>query len=96
MQDHRKLQIWRMACRLAIAVRATTDRFPKRGYADLKDQLISATESIAHTIVEGCGAETNKEFARFLAMSIKSNREVEGDLAMAYGYRIVTRNGGGC
>ena len=79
-----------MACLLAIDVRAATDRFPKRGYAELKAQVISAAESIAHAIVEGCGAETQKEFARFLAVSIKSNREVEGELAMAYGYRIVS------
>jgi len=90
MQDHRKLEIWKMACLLAIGVRAATDRFPKRGYAELKEQLISAAESIANTIVEGCGAETQKEFARFLQVSIKSNREVEGELAMAYGYRIVS------
>src|SRR5262249_31112826 len=89
MQDHRKLKIWRMACLLAIGVRAATDRFPKRGYSELKAQIIDAAESIAHAIVEGCGAETQKEFARFLAVTIKSNREVEGQLAMAYGYDIL-------
>ena len=89
MQDHRKLQIWRMACALAIDVRAAVSRFPKRGYAELKAQMISAAESIANTIVEGCGAESNKEFARFLSMSIKSNRELEGQLDLALGYRIL-------
>jgi four helix bundle protein len=91
MQDHRKLEIWKMACLLAIDVRAATDRFPKRGYAELKAQLISAVESIAHAIVEGCGADTQKEFARFLIVSTKSNREVEGQLAMAYGYQIISQ-----
>jgi four helix bundle protein len=90
MQDHRKLQIWRMACSLCIDVRAAVNRFPKRGYAELKEQMITASESIANTIVEGCGAESNKEFARFLAMSIKSNRELEGQLELAYGYHILS------
>ena len=35
---------------------------------------------MASTIVEGCGADTNKEFARFLDMSIKSANETEGHL----------------
>jgi hypothetical protein len=42
MQDPRKLRIWRLACELAVAVRAATDRFPKRGYAELKSQIITA------------------------------------------------------
>jgi four helix bundle protein len=67
----------------AVAVRAAAERFPKRGYAELKAQMITAAESIANTIVEGCGADTQKEFARFLGMSIKSNRELEGELELA-------------
>jgi len=78
-----------MACALAIDIRAAVARFPKRGYAELKAQMISAAESIANTVVEGCGAESNKEFARFLSMSIKSNRELEGQLDLALGYRIL-------
>jgi four helix bundle protein len=90
MQDHHKLEIWKMACALTIDLRAAADRFPKRGYAELKAQLISAAESMAENIVEGCGAESQKEFARFLSMSIKSNRELEGELEIAHGYHILT------
>lgn len=89
MQDHRKLEIWNRSCSLAVAVRAAADRFPKRGYAELKEQMISAAESVAHTIVEGCGADTQKEFARFLSMSIKSNRELEGELETARRNRVL-------
>lgn len=70
-------------------VRAATDRFPKNGYGELKRQMISAAESIVFTIVEGCGAESGKEFARFLAMSIKSSKELEGELEMAHAYRVL-------
>jgi four helix bundle protein len=90
MQDHRKLEIWRLSCDLAVDVRAAVNRFPRRGFAELKEQIVSAAESIAETIVEGCGADSQKEFARFLSMSIKSNRELEGELEMAYGYHILT------
>ena len=47
-----------MSVSIAVAVRAAAERFPKRGYAELKEQMITAAESIGNTIVEGCGAET--------------------------------------
>ena len=79
-----------MSCTLAVAVRAATELFPKRGYAELKEQMVSAAESIANTIVEGCGADTQKEFARYLGLSIKSNRELEGELELARRNRILS------
>ena len=85
VQDHHKLRIWRLAGELAAA-----DRFPSRGYAELKSHIISAAESIHHTIAEGCGAESPKEFARFLSISIKSDRELESELEMARRYRILS------
>lgn len=45
--------------------------------------MISAAESIASNIVEGCGASTQKEFARFLDISIKSTSELEYRLQLA-------------
>src|SRR5687767_1857538 len=49
----------------------------------LKTQMISSAESIAFNIVEGCGAATSKEFARFLDVSIKSTGEPEYQLELA-------------
>ena len=89
MQDFRKLRAWREALSLAINVRQATNRFPRRGYTDLKSQIIRAAESTVHTIVEGCGAASQREFARFLEMSIKSTTEVEGQILMSRAYRIL-------
>lgn len=44
---------------------------------------------MAHTIAEGCGSDSQKEFARFLSMSIKSATEVESEFELAYDYGIV-------
>lgn len=49
-----------------------------------------AAESVPFTIVEGCGAATPKEFARFLDMSIKSLSEVEEQLQMGIDYGIIS------
>jgi four helix bundle protein len=45
--------------------------------------MTNAAESIAFNIVEGCGAASSKEFARFLDISIKSTTELEYQLQLA-------------
>lgn len=42
------------------------------------------------TIVEGCGTKSQREFARFLDMSIKSTLEVEAQLELAKDYGIMS------
>ena len=44
--------------------------FTRAGFAHLRSQLTGAAASMPANIVEGCGAATNKEFARFLDISI--------------------------
>lgn len=89
MQDYRKLNVHARAHANAIAVRTTTKAFPRSGYADFKRQLTKAAESIPFNIVEGCGAESQEEFARFLQISIKSAYELEYQLSLAKDYEIL-------
>jgi four helix bundle protein len=49
----------------------------------LATQLVKAAESISATIVEGSAASSQREFARFLDMSIKSSSECEYWLQLA-------------
>jgi len=64
--------------------RCTSARnFSRLGYSRLRAQLTGAADSIGDVIMEGAGAATAKEFARFLDMSIKSANEVEGHLLKA-------------
>jgi four helix bundle protein len=83
MRDFKRLKCWQRAHALAIALHKATKRFARAGYAHLKSQLTNAADGIKDTIAEGCGAATNKEFARFLDMSIKSANETEGHLLSA-------------
>ena len=89
VQDFRRLRVWRKASGLAINTRRATERFPRSGYAELKAQIVSAAESVVINIVEGCGASSQKDFARFLSISIKSAMELEGELELARGYGIM-------
>jgi four helix bundle protein len=90
MQDYRRLRVWKGAIDLAIDVRRTTNTFPRSGFAELKAQMISAAESIVNNIVEGCGSESPKEFARYLTIAIKSATELEGQLQLAQAYEIIS------
>lgn len=89
MQDYRKLNVWHEAHAHVLEVRKATNRFPRSGYATLKRQLNAATESIAFNIVEGCSASSQKDFARFLDISIKSSSEAEYQLQLAHDYGLL-------
>ena len=45
--------------------------------------MTRAADSIATNIVEGCGAVTQKEFARFLDVAVKSSSELQYQLIVA-------------
>ena len=64
-------------------------RFTRRGHATLKSQLTHSAESVAANIVEGCGAATKKEFARFLDIAIKSATETEYHLIAARDFKLL-------
>src|SRR5580765_6336326 len=83
MRDFKRIKAWQRAHALSVAAHKRTKRFPWAGYARLRAQLTAAVDSIKDTIAEGCGAATNKEFARFLDMSIQSANETEGHLLSA-------------
>lgn len=90
MQDYRKLRVHRKAHALMLAVKRATLQFPRRGYASLSTQMTNAAQSIAFNIVEGCGADSQKEFARFLDISIKSSMELEYQLKVAADYEVLS------
>ena len=89
MQDFRRLDVWSRSHAFATIIRNLTHAFVDAS-PTFKDQLATAAESIASNIVEGCGAATNKEFARFLDISIKSAFEVDYRLELAKDYGYIT------
>lgn len=90
MQDHRRLRVWRKAHALAIEVRRATRLFPRTGYGSLQSQMVRAAESVVFNIVEGCGGRSQKDFARFIDVSIKSTSELECQFELAKDYGALT------
>ena len=81
--------MWQKAHLLALDVRRASRGFPRSGYTALKSQTVGAAESVVFNIVEGCGATSRKEFARFLDISIKSTLELECQLELAKDYGVL-------
>ena len=83
MQDFRQLLVWKRAHAFALNVRRVVEAMPRAGYTDLKSQMTRAAQSIVDNIVEGCGAASRLELARYLDISIKSTSEVDYQLELA-------------
>ena len=81
MQDFKKLEVWQLAHRLALDVYRQCDRRFSR-FPGLRSQTLRAAQSISSNISEGSGSE-GLEFARYLAVSLKSAKELENDLLFA-------------
>ena len=95
MRDYHRLEIWRRAHALAIAIHGVARGMRGNDFAGLRSQLTRAADSVAATIAEGCGAESPREFARFLGMSIKSASETEYHLLSARDRACSSIAGGG-
>ena len=83
MRDFKRIKAWQRAHALSIAIHKLARTFARKGHGQLKSQLTRAASSIPTNIVEGCGAPTSKEFARYLAMSVDSANETEYHLLSA-------------
>jgi len=80
MQDFRKLRVWQRAHAFELATDKFVRHLPKTCPAGRKAQLIESSESVPANIAEGCGAASQREFARFLDNAIKSSTETENHL----------------
>lgn len=83
MRDFKQLQVWRRAHAMAVAIHEMLRGVSAREFASLKSQLGRAADSIASNIVEGCGAASQRDFARYLDIAIKSANETEYHLIAA-------------
>ncbi len=90
MQDFKQIKAWQRARAFGVVLHKGTRHFSRNDATNLRSQLNRAAESVASTIVEGCGAATNKEFARYLDIAIKSANETEHHLLDAHDYGLIS------
>ena len=83
MQDFRNLKVWEKAHALTLEVYRVTRDFPREERFALVDQLRRSASSIPTNIAEGCGRETDRDFAQFINVAAGSASECEYQLLLA-------------
>jgi len=83
MQDFRKLTVWQKSHSLTLEMYKVTESFPKNELFGLISQIRRSCVSIPANIVEGCGRNSDPEFARFLSIAMGSATELEYHLLLA-------------
>ena len=83
MKDFRQLKVWEKSHQLALAIYKVTAKFPKEELYGLTSQVRRASLSIPTNIAEGCGRNTDADFARFLQMAMGSASETEYQLLLS-------------
>lgn len=83
MKDFRQLKVWEKSHQLTLAIYEATKGFPKEELYGLTSQIRRASMSIPTNIAEGCGRNTDADFARFLQMAMGSASEMEYQLILA-------------
>ncbi len=92
MKDFRQLKVWEKSHRLALAIYKATKAFPKEELYGLTSQIRRASMSIPTNIAEGCGRNTDAEFARFLQISMGSASETEYQLILAHDLEFLSQD----
>lgn len=76
MQDYRKLTVWNRSHQLVLDLYKLVNLFPKEEQFGLISQIKRAVSSIPANIAEGCGRNSNKDFAQFLNIALGFLNEV--------------------
>lgn len=83
MHNFKELKIWKESLQLAFDMYNTTRQFPSEERFGLTSQINRNIVSIPSNIAEGTSRSSEKDFARFLEISLGSSFELETQLLIA-------------
>jgi four helix bundle protein len=83
VSDYERLDVWRAAHALALAIYQATSTFPADERFGLAAQMRRAAASIPMNLAEGSGRSTDRDHARFVANAIGSASQLEYQLRLA-------------
>ena len=83
MADFKKLDVWQKARELAVNTIQSCDEMAGATATIVRNQLVRAVMSVPSNIAEGSAKKSDREFARFLRISLGSATEAENHLIIA-------------
>jgi four helix bundle protein len=81
--NYRELKVWKQSMSLVKEVYVVTVNFPETEKCGLISQIRRCAISIPSNIAEGCSRISDKDFARFLSISLGSAYELETQLLLS-------------
>jgi four helix bundle protein len=84
MKNFKDFDIWNQGIELAVRAYELTKQLPREEIYGLSSQIKRAVVSIPSNIAEGCSRETDKDFKKFVQISLGSAFELETDLIIAH------------
>jgi four helix bundle protein len=87
-QSFEKLEVWKRACRLAVAVSCALRE--SKQYS-LRDQMQRAAISVPSNIAEGSERDSRKDFIRFLRIAKGSAAELRTQCYIAKKLELITK-----
>ncbi|MBN2721567.1 MAG: four helix bundle protein [Campylobacterales bacterium] len=88
--SYRDLLVWQKSMELTKQVYMITKDFPKDEIYGLTSQIRRCAVSIPSNIAEGRGRNSDKEFIRFLQISLGSLYELQTQLDLALSFNYIT------
>ena len=83
MRNFKELKIWQKGFDIAVKSYKLTSRFPKEEKFGITSQITSAAVSIPSNIAEGSSRSSEKDYQRFIEISLGSTYELETQLLIA-------------
>lgn len=91
MQDFKNLEVWKLSFELGKEIYRITSKFPKEEAYSLTSQLRRSALSVSANIAEGTGKDSDKDFLRFLRISMGSLKETENFILMSEDLEFISR-----
>lgn len=92
MKDFRTLQVWQKSHQLTIELYKETKSFPQDEIYGITSQIRRAVLSIPTNLAEGCGRGSDKDFSRFVQISLGSASETEYLILLAGDLNYIDKN----
>jgi len=92
MHRFKDLEIWKKSRLFCSEIYGITAKFPESEKFGLTNQLRRASVSIPSNIAEGSSRQSNKDFSRFLQITLGSAYEVETQLLIASDLKFINED----
>jgi len=83
MRNFKELKIWQKGIDIAIKTYILTETFPKEDKFAIVQQMTKASISIPSNIAEGSSRRSEKDYSRFIELSLGSSFELETQVIIA-------------